>query len=104
MATALVGVLFGTLALAVGAATGRRGLARGVAAAFAVASYLVSSLADLVSLLRPVRPLSPWYQAIGVDPITHGFSWRLLILVGLTAAFVAASSAAFERRDLAVSS
>ncbi len=103
VATAFTALLFGTLALAVAAATGRRGLARGVAAALAVASYLVSSLADLVSFLRPVRPLSPWYQAIGVDPLTHGFSWRLLIVVGLTAVLVAVSLATFERRDLAVS-
>lgn len=103
VSTALLGAVFGTLALAIAAATGRRGLARGVSAALAVASYLVSSLADLVPWLGKIQPLSPWYHAMGVDPLTRGLSWHLLVLVGLTAALAMASVVTFERRDLAVS-
>ncbi|MDA8303324.1 MAG: hypothetical protein M0005_17720 [Actinomycetota bacterium] len=103
VSTALLGVLFGNLALTLAAATGRRGLARGMSAVLVVAAYLVTSLADLVSWFRPLRPLSPWYHAIGVDPLTLGFSWHLLVLVGLTAALAFASVVTFERRDLAVS-
>ena len=40
----LLGLLFGSLALALGAATGRRGLAQGVSASLAIAAYLSSSL------------------------------------------------------------
>lgn len=99
----VLALLFGTFALAVGAATGRRGLARGAAAVGAVASYLVSSLADLVGWLKPVRPASPWYQALGVDPLAHGFSApHLLIPVALTALIMAGAVYAFNRRDLAV--
>lgn len=103
ISTALLAALFGTLALTISAATGRRGLARGVTAVLVVAAYLVSSLADLVSWFGTIRPFSPWYHALGVDPLTRGFSWHPLVLVGLTAALVVASVVIFERRDLAVS-
>ncbi len=103
VATMLLGVLFATVALAVGAATGRRGLARGVATLLAVAAYLASTLPDLVSWLRPVRPLSPWYHALGVDPLTAGFlPLHLLVLIAMTGLSAGAAIVAFDRRDLAV--
>ncbi len=99
--TISIGMLFGTTALAIGAATGSRGLARGVAAALAVVAYLVSSLSDLVTWLRPIRSASPWYHALGVDPLTTGFQpWRLLLLLALTALIAFGGIVAFERRDL----
>lgn len=104
ISTALLALVFATLALLVAAGTGKRGLARGVAAAVAVASYLVSSLASLVGWLRPARPFSPWYHAIGVDPIGNGFEpWHLALLAGLALAFVALAVAAYDRRDLGIS-
>lgn len=96
-------LLFGTIALGVGAATGRRGMARGSAAALAVVAYLVSSLSDLVGWLKPVRPVSPWYHALGVDPLANGFSAvHLVAPLGLTALTLALAVYAFNRRDLAV--
>jgi ABC-2 type transport system permease protein len=103
VSTALLGVLYGTLALALGAATGRRGLARGVTAALAVAAYLLSALADLVGWLKAVRPASPWYHTLGVDPLATGFlPLHLLVIVVITAAVIGAAVAAFDRRNLAV--
>lgn len=103
VATMLLGVLYATVALALSAATGRRGLARGVTTALAVAAYLLSSLADLVGWLKPLRPLSPWYHALGVDPLSSGFApGHLLVLLGLTVVFLLAGLVAFDRRDLAV--
>jgi ABC-2 type transport system permease protein len=103
VATIVIGVVFGTTALAISAATGRRALARGLAAVLAVVAYLVSSLSDLVTWLGPVRPASPWYQALGIDPLTSGFqAWRLVALVILTAALAFLAVLAFQRRDLAV--
>lgn len=103
VATALLAVLYATVALALGAATGRRGLARGVTTLLVVAAYLASSLAELVPWLRPVRPLSPWYHALGVDPLASGFLvGHLALLVALTAVVAFAGVVAFDRRDLAV--
>jgi len=51
----LLGVDFGLFALAVGGATGNRGLAIGIASTVAAASYLVSSMAPVVSWLDPAK-------------------------------------------------
>ena len=103
VATTLLGMLYATLALAVGAATGHRGLARGVVTLLAVAAYLVSSLAEMVRWLLPIRPLSPWYHALGVDPLSSGFlPEHLVVLVAAILVTIAAAAVAFERRDLAV--
>jgi ABC-2 type transport system permease protein len=50
-----LGVVFGGVALAVGAATGSKAAASGAAAAVAVATYLIWSMAKLVSWLEPLR-------------------------------------------------
>jgi len=100
---ALVAISCGSIAFAIGAATGSRALARGIGAALAVASYLLSSLPSLVSWLRPVRPVSLWYHALGTDPLVTGFHMGHLgvdLLITLLAVLVAV--VAFERRDLAV--
>lgn len=99
----MLAILFGTFALGVGAATGRRGMARGLAAMLAVVAYLMSSLADLVSWLKTIRPVSPWYHALGMDPLANGFSLlHLLVPLGLTLLVLLAGIYTFDRRDVAV--
>jgi beta-exotoxin I transport system permease protein len=101
VASWLVATVFGTVALAVGAATGRRGLARGLGALAAVAAYLMSSLAEVVRWLEPVRPASPWYHALGVDPLGSGFQVvHLLVLVIIIVGAAFGALIAFDRRDL----
>lgn len=103
LATTALAAVFGSLALAVAAATGRTGLARGVAAASALASYLVSSLADLVDGLRPFRVLSPWYHALGIDPIASGFAVGHLALLGvIVGALTVGADYLYSRRDLGI--
>lgn len=103
VATGLLAIVFGSAAFAIAAATGRRGLARGVTAALGVASYLVSSLAGVVRWVQPIRPASPWYHALGVDPIANGFAlWHLAVLVLLTLCLGGLAVAGFARRDLGV--
>lgn len=101
LASWLVAIVFGTIAMAVGAATGRRGVARGIGALVAVVAYLLSSLAELVRWLQHVRPLSPWYHAMGVDPLGHGLqSLHLFVLVVVVLVAAVTAAATFERRDL----
>ncbi len=103
LATALLGALFASVALALGAASGRRGLARGVASLLAVASYLLSSLANLISWLAPLKGLSPWYHALGVDPLSRGLQLDHVSIVAAMTLFAAGVAVVgFERRDLAV--
>jgi ABC-2 type transport system permease protein len=102
LASWLFAVAFGTLGLSLGAATGRRGLARGITTTLALASYLLSTLSNLVSWLRPVRNLSLWQHTLGVDPLGSGFHLdRIGLVVAVTLVFAGAALWAFDRRDLA---
>jgi ABC-2 type transport system permease protein len=74
LSSAMLAAVFGAVALAIGAATGRRGMSRGITAVVVVAAYIISSLSTIVSWLEPLRPLSPWHHALGVDPLANGFS------------------------------
>ena len=99
---ALLGLVFGAIALAVGAATGRVGVARGAAALVAVVTYLVNGFAPNVSWIHPLQKLSPFYQYLGNDPIRHGISLTSVGVAVATAAVLAAIAVwSFRRRDLA---
>lgn len=103
VATALLGMLFAALALALGCATGRRGLSRGVSAALAVLAYFASALADLVGWVKPLRPFSPYYHALGVDPLAKGLGLgHVAFLVAVTAGLFALAVITFRRRDLSI--
>ena len=100
-ALVLMGLDFGLITMAVGAATGRRGTALGIGAGLAAASYLLSSLASTISWIRPGRYLSLFYWSVGNDQISRGVSlgdFTVLIVVGLCA--LVAAIAAFRRADL----
>jgi ABC-2 type transport system permease protein len=100
-ALVLMGLDFGLITMAVGAATGRRGTALGVGASLAAASYLLSSLASTISAIRPGRYLSLFYWSVGNDQITKAVSlgdFAVLLVVGLCA--VLAAIIAFRRADL----
>lgn len=98
----MLGLVFGALALLVGAGTGRLSAARAVAAAVAVVAYLVNGFAPSVSWLRPAQRVSPFYQYIGHDPIRTGVSVSSLGIAAVTAAvLVTAAVIVFRRRDLA---
>ncbi len=97
----LVALLYGTLAFALGAGTGRRAIAVGVSAAAAVAGYLVNSLAGLVDALERVRVASPFYHYAASDPLRSGLeAGHVLFLAAATAVTAAAGMLLFERRDL----
>lgn len=99
---ALLAFAFGAIALLLGAATGRRAVAIGVAGAGAVAAYLVNSLAALVDFLEPAKQVSPFYHYVASDPLRHGLGLdhvTFLIVLALIAAALAAIT--FDRRDLA---
>jgi ABC-2 type transport system permease protein len=98
----LLGLVFGALALAVGAGTGRVGLSRGVPAAAAVLAYVVNGLGGLVSWLEPFQTWSPFYQYTGHDPLRNGVSGvGVTVAVATVVALTAVAVWAFEHRDLA---
>jgi beta-exotoxin I transport system permease protein len=100
-ATCLMGLDFGIVAMAIGAATGRRATALGAGTALAAASYLVSSLAPVASWIRPGKYVSLFYWSVGDNQISQGVSladYAVLLTVGLFALY--ATSLAFRRLDL----
>jgi ABC-2 type transport system permease protein len=99
----LLGLCFATVALAVGAMTGRRALALSVSAAAAAGSYLLNAVVSQVHAIRWLNLLSPFHYYLGGDPLTRGFNWpNLLVLVAVVVALLAAATAVFERRDINV--
>ena len=97
----LLGVDLGLVALAVGAATGRRGTAIGIASAIAAASYLIGSLAPVVSWIGPARFASLFYWSVGNNQLSVGLSSaELAVLVGGGLVLVGLGIVAFDRLDL----
>ncbi len=98
----VLAVLFGMVAMLAGSLTGHRALAAGIASAAAVAAYLLSSLAALVTGLQRFRPLSPFWWYSGHDPLRHGLEpLHIALLLVAVLICVVAAIVAFERRDLA---
>jgi ABC-2 type transport system permease protein len=100
--TALLAWDLGLLALAIGAATGNRGIALGVATAVAASAYLISSLAPTVHWVHTIRWVSPFYWAVGAGQLSGaGRLWPdMAALVGLGALLTLAAIRAFERLDV----
>lgn len=98
---ALLGVVFGSLALALSASTGRTGISRGVPAVVAVVAYVVNGLAPLVEWLERIQKLSPFYQYIGHDPLRQGLDGGSLAISTTTAlVLLALAVLGFRRRDV----
>ena len=97
----LGGWVFGAIAMAVGAATGRPGVAYGVGGAAAALAFLATVLAPLTDLINDRRELSPGWQSFGTRPIETGFhagDMALLVVEGLV--IIAVGTWLFLRRDV----
>ncbi len=97
----LVGLLFGALALAVGAGTGRKKMAMWVAIGAAVFMHILNSFGEINNNLVAVQKLSPYYYYLGSDPLNNGMDWSgATVLVVVTALLTGASFVLFQRRDI----
>jgi ABC-2 type transport system permease protein len=97
---AVLGLLYGWLALAIGAAVPSKVLALGVSAGFAAASYLVGGLHALAGWLNPLRVLSPFWL-VGQSPLQGGVDWwGILVVLAAALAALVAGALLVERRDL----
>ena len=98
----LLGYAMGGIALAIGALTGRRWLAAGVALMLVIAGFFLNGLGAIVDWLEPWRPVSPFYHYIANDPLTNGIDpAHALVLIGWAVLGGIVAIIAFERRDLA---
>ena len=100
-ACALLAAFHAAVGFVAGAAGCRRGLSAGIAVVVLVAGYVLSFLVPLADTLGGARKWSPWYWALGEQPVSDGVSAaRLLLLVAGTAVLVVAGLVAIERRDI----
>lgn len=115
MAVALDGVLaavlglflltsaIGTVALAAGAVTGRRGIALAVGAGLAVVAFMADALAPLLENGDWLAGVSPFGWYLGGDPLVEGLDLGgNALLLALTGVALLIGVARFERRDLGV--
>lgn len=99
----LVGIVFGAVAFAVGALSGSRALAAGIAAAVAVSTYLINTLAPMYEGLSALQKLSPFYYYLGGDPLREGFDIGGLAVLAVVALLLAGLAVwGLNRRDVAV--
>lgn len=93
---------FTTVALAVGAATGRRAAAVSAAAALATLTYVFRSVADAAGV-DGLAALSPFAWALSGDPLAHGIDAAGVVKLALLSLLFAPIGAwRFARRDLMV--
>jgi len=95
VATAEAGIAF-----LVGAVTGSRGRAIGVATGIAVARYVFYTLANLTGVLKFLTWLSSWRWYLSSAMLINGLGWEVVLPFLLAAACGGVSWVAFERRDL----
>ncbi len=97
----LLGLLFGALALALGAATGRSRVAVFGAIGAALAFHVANAVLPLAESLAGWARLTPFHYYLSSDPLANGLAWsHAALLAGLTVALVAVAATLFERRDL----
>ena len=97
----LLTMFFGVFALLIGSATGKKGIASGVASGVAFTSYLVTSLAPSVSKLEPLQKFSPFHYYLNPSIAEHGLQIsNVVVLVGAIVGMVIIALIIFERRDI----
>jgi ABC-2 type transport system permease protein len=94
---------FGAVAFAVGAATGRRGLALGAGAAVGVFGFAANGILPQVDGLGWIEGWSPFHWLNGSVPLKNGVDVGAVLLMGLlSVVLVAVGTWGFERRDIGV--
>ena len=98
---ALIGMLFGYLALAVSAATGKRRAAVFTAAGAAFVAYFANAFLPVSASLSGWARLSPFYYYQGNNPLVEGLNWGdVAVLAALCLIVTGAAVRLFQRRDI----
>jgi ABC-2 type transport system permease protein len=96
-----LGLLHGSLAFTVGAATGRHGPAVALATTVAVAGYLIETVLSAAGDLGTLRQFSPWHWYLDRNLLAEGAAPAAVLLpVAVSVALLAAGWVAFRQRDL----
>jgi ABC-2 type transport system permease protein len=97
----LLGLAFGTVAFAIGSITGARGASVGVAAATAVAAYILDALGKIVDFVEPTKWISPFYYYNSGTPLVNGLNLvHVIVLLAIVMTCTAAAYFGFRWRDV----
>jgi ABC-2 type transport system permease protein len=97
----LLGLAFGALALALGAATGSTKIATYGAVVAAATSHLLNSFLPLSDNLAGWARATPHHYFLANDPLNNGMHWgHAALLAAVTAALIATAVSTFDHRDL----
>ena len=97
----LVGSVFGALALALSAGTGRVKAAVFGTVGVALVFYILNAFLPFNDSLAGYAKWSPFYYYLSSDPLVTGMHWgHGAILAALTVGLIALSAVLFQRRDL----
>ncbi len=101
MLATLVGLVFGALALAVGAGTGQSRLATYGSIGAALVLYVLNAFLPLAESTAPLAKWQPFHYYLSSDPLNNGMPWgHAALLLGLAWALIGAAVWLFERRDV----
>lgn len=95
-----IGLEFGLVAMAIGAATGKRALAIGIPAGIAAATYLAFLAAQLVDSLDWLRWLSPFHAATTGGPLGSSLPALVWTMPAVGIVAVAVAAPIFRDRDV----
>ncbi|HSJ82260.1 MAG TPA: ABC transporter permease subunit [Acidimicrobiia bacterium] len=99
----LFAALFGSVAFAVGAATGRRGVAIGTAAGVAVLGFAANGIISGIEGLGWIEGFSPFQWLNGGSPLANGVQApHVSIMTALIIVLTSAGVWGFSRRDIGV--
>jgi len=94
-------ILYGFMAMMIGACTGDRTKASGITAGVMVLSFFAVGLLPLIEGASDLARVFPWYYFDSSDPVMNGVHWgHIGIMLGLSAAFAVAAVIGLNRRDI----
>lgn len=97
----LVGLVFGSLSLALSAGTGQVKIAVYGAVGAALTCYVWNAFLQLDESLAEWARLSPFYYYLGNDPLAEGMHWgHGALLAGISVMLIGTAVWLFARRDL----
>ena len=97
----LVGLVFGSLAFALSAGTGRTSISIYGAVGAALFFHLVNSFGALNDGIADLAWLTPFHYYLGNDPLNSGMDWvNAAVLAVLSVVLIGLSVGLFQRRDI----
>lgn len=97
----LLTVLFGTVGFALGAITGKKGMAGSFAGLFTFGTYLITSFVNNVAWLKTIEKISPFHYYNSPAIAQYGLrASNVLIMAGSTLILLLISLVVFLKRDI----